>query len=95
MTNTAEQTGPQLPHPWVRRLTLGGFGLFVLACAAAIQLNSLVIGISGTLPPTPDVANLPVSIAVMDRNGALLRPFTTKDGRWRLPVNRAQVDLQQ
>jgi penicillin-binding protein 1C len=76
----------------VRRLTLAGFSLFVLACAAAIQLNSVVIGIAHTLPPTPDITRLPVSVAVMDRHGDLLRPFTTKDGRWRLPVSRGDVD---
>jgi penicillin-binding protein 1C len=35
---------------------------------------------------------LPVSVAVTDRDGALLRPFTTSDGRWRLPVDRTAVD---
>ena len=75
-----------------RWLTLAGFGFFVLACAGAIQLNAMIGGIAGALPPTPDVATLPVSVAVTDRNGMLLRPFTTADGRWRLPVDRAAVD---
>ena len=43
------------------------------------------------LPATPDLATLPVSTEVVDRNGQLLRPFTT-DGRWRLPVTVAEVD---
>lgn len=81
-----------VPHRWTRWLTLAGFSLFVMACAGAIQLNSTIVGIAATLPPTPAVATLPVSIAVTDRNGALLRPFTTKDGRWRLPVSRQAVD---
>lgn len=80
------------PNPWVRWLTLTGFSLFVLACAGGIQLNSVIIGMASTLPPTPDVATLPVSVAVTDRDGLLLRPFTTTDGRWRLPVDRASVD---
>jgi penicillin-binding protein 1C len=29
---------------------------------------------------------------VTDRNGVLLRAFTTQDGRWRLPVTTAEVD---
>ena len=29
---------------------------------------------------------------VVDRNGVLLRPFATSDGRWRLPVTLADVD---
>ena len=77
---------------WTRWLSLAGFSLFVLACAGGIQLNSAVVGIAGTLPPTPDLATLPVSVAVTDRDGLLLRPFTTADGRWRLPVDRRAVD---
>lgn len=92
MSPAADQYATRPPHPWVRRLTLAGFTLFVLACASAIQLNSLVIGMAYTLPPTPDLATLPVSVAVTDWDGALLRPFTTGDGRWRLPVDRAAVD---
>lgn len=80
------------PRPWTRWLALTGFTLFVLACAGAIQLNSTIVGITATLPPTPDIATLPVSVAVTDRDGALLRPFTTSDGRWRLPVDRTAVD---
>ena len=95
--NGVEAPVPELPPRRSRKglarwLTLAGFGLFVTACAGAIQLNSTLIGIAATLPPTPDVATLPVSVAVTDRNGMLLRPFTTGDGRWRLPVERAAVD---
>ena len=79
-------------HVWGRRLTLAGFTLFVLATAGAIQLTSMVAGISATLPPTPALATLPVSVAVTDRDGLLLRPFTTEGGRWRLPVSRTAVD---
>ncbi|MDR3497530.1 MAG: penicillin-binding protein 1C [Ancalomicrobiaceae bacterium] len=32
------------------------------------------------------------SVTVVDRNGRLLRPFTTSDGRWRLPVKVDEVD---
>jgi penicillin-binding protein 1C len=92
MTPDADQISPQPQHPWVRRLTLAGFSLFVALMAGVIQLNSVLIGMAATLPPTPDAATLPVSVAVTDRNGALLRPFTTPDGRWRLPVERSAVD---
>lgn len=80
------------PRPWARRLTLIGFSLFVLATAGFIQLSATLAEIASTLPPTPDVATLPVSVSVTDRNGVLLRPFTTKDGRWRLPVAQSGVD---
>ncbi|HEY0033839.1 MAG TPA: transglycosylase domain-containing protein, partial [Devosia sp.] len=92
MSLAVDQLVEQPPRPWVRRLTLAGFTLFVLATAALIQINSALIGIADTLPPTPDIATLPVSVAVTDRNGQLLRPFTTPDGRWRLPVDREAVD---
>lgn len=87
-------TDPAHPKPrrWTHWLTLSAFGFFVLAAAGAIQVNSMVTEIARSLPPTPDLATLPVSVAVTDRNGALLRPFTTADGRWRLPVERASVD---
>jgi penicillin-binding protein 1C len=32
------------------------------------------------------------SRVVVDRNGFLLRSFTTPDGRWRLPVHAGDVD---
>jgi penicillin-binding protein 1C len=35
-----------------------------------------------------------VSIEVVDRDGALLRPFATPEGRWRLPVKLSDVDPQ-
>jgi penicillin-binding protein 1C len=53
---------------------------------------AVVRDIEAALPATPDAARLPVSTAVVDRNGQLLRPFTTPDGRWRLPVTAQQVD---
>ena len=45
-----------------------------------------------TVPPAPAVALMSVSQAVVDRDGRLLRPFTTDGGRWRLPVTTAGVD---
>ena len=33
-----------------------------------------------------------LSAVVVDRDGKLLRPFTTSDGRWRLPVETGDVD---
>ena len=80
------------PRPWARRLTLIGFTLFVLASAATIQLTASITEIAQALPPTPDPATVPVSVEVTDRDGLLLRPFTTRDGRWRLPITRDAVD---
>ena len=71
------------------------YALIGLLAAGLVGLNAArgAIGdIEATLPRTPDIATLPVSTEVVDRNGALLRPFTTADGRWRLPVGIKDVD---
>ncbi len=73
-----------------------------LAAAGVILAGGLAVGgvaytrgvigeIAQSLPPTPHIATLAVSTEVVDRNGQLLRPFTT-DGRWRLPVSVEHVD---
>ncbi|MGI8527572.1 MAG: penicillin-binding protein 1C [Pseudolabrys sp.] len=56
-----------------------------------------IIALSGTawiaaLGPPPLGDKLAVSHAVLDREGRLLRAYATKDGRWRLPANVADVD---
>src|SRR5690606_18421852 len=48
--------------------------------------------IEAALPPLPPASSLATSTVVVDRNGKLLRPFTIADGRWRLPVTKAEVD---
>jgi penicillin-binding protein 1C len=44
------------------------------------------------LGPPPLAAARVSSKLVLDRNGQLLRPFTTEDGLWRLPVSLDEVD---
>ena len=63
-----------------------------LAAGAATFVAGTVRELALTLPPVADAAVLPVSAAVVDRNGELLRPFTTRDGLWRLPVELGEVD---
>ena len=41
-------------------------------------------------PPTPEAIS--ISPVVLDRRGDLLRAFTTRDSRWRLPVAKSDVD---
>ena len=74
---------------------LAALGLMVALGLGAVGINHLTAAwheIEATLPPTPQLATLPVSTVVVDRRGGLLRPFTTADGRWRLPVTMNQVD---
>ncbi|HTJ57534.1 MAG TPA: penicillin-binding protein 1C [Devosiaceae bacterium] len=62
------------------------------ALSVALYAHALFTGVVASLPQTPDLASLPVSIEVVDRHGQLLRPFTTDGGRWRLPATPADVD---
>jgi penicillin-binding protein 1C len=55
-------------------------------------LLALFIGWVVSLGPPPLGANLAYSTLVVDREGRLLRPYTTDEGRWRLPATRADVD---
>ena len=45
-----------------------------------------------SLGPVPLGEALEFSTVVVDRNGRLLRPYATPDGRWRLPATVADVD---
>jgi penicillin-binding protein 1C len=45
-----------------------------------------------SLGPVPLGEGLAVSTLVVDREGRLLRPYTTPDGRWRLPATRETID---
>ncbi len=74
------------PH---RHLIFAGFLAVVLAInAAGFGLTEFLRRLG---PPLLD-SNLTYSALVVDRDGRLLRPFTTKDGFWRLPVAPEDVD---
>ena len=45
-----------------------------------------------SLGPAPKGEGLEYSILVVDRDGRLLRPYATADGRWRLPATVNSVD---
>jgi penicillin-binding protein 1C len=47
---------------------------------------------ASTLPPLDLTAARDRSTVVLDRDGKLLRPFLTADGRWKLPVGHDDVD---
>lgn len=67
---------------------------FVLA-AAILALAAVGITLEITkrsIGPVPFEAAEAMSVTVLDRNHRLLRAFTTKDGRWRLPVEVDEVD---
>ncbi|HWA18744.1 MAG TPA: penicillin-binding protein 1C, partial [Devosia sp.] len=80
---------PRRLETWIAGTLYAAGGV---AIVGLLTLHVMVRDITGALPPTPDLATLPVSAAVVDRAGLLLRPFTTSDGKWRLPVTADQVD---
>ncbi len=45
-----------------------------------------------TLPPLDLTPSTQRSTIVLDRDGRLLRPYATADGRWRLPLTAGEVD---
>jgi penicillin-binding protein 1C len=77
-----------------RRRSLRRFAAgFCVAIAVSLLLTGLALWrFAATLPP-PDLTQAALrSTVVLDRDGRLLRPFATADGRWRLPLEPDQVD---
>jgi penicillin-binding protein 1C len=73
---------------WPRRIAI------VCGLAAAVSVTAFVaLNIAVARMGPPDLAEVRNnSHVVLDREGRLLRPFTTADGRWRLPVTVDDVD---
>jgi penicillin-binding protein 1C len=65
--------------------------LAALASAGALAVGAAAAWVV-SLGPAPLGDKLAYSTVVLDRDGRLLRPFATTDGRWRLPVRTADVD---
>ncbi len=62
---------------------------------ASLAITSVVAAFAtwiALLGPAPLGENLSYSTLVVDREGRLLRPYTTSEGRWRLPATRDDVD---
>ena len=79
--------GGREPCGTVRRKAILAFALFlVVVCIASATCWILSLG------PAPRGEGLAYSTMVVDREGRLLRPYTTPEGRWRLPATRADVD---
>jgi penicillin-binding protein 1C len=74
----------------VRRRAL----IFAGICSAVIGLGAALAWTSATraLGPLDLTQATRGSPVVTDRNGVLLRAFTTQDGRWRLPITSTDVD---
>jgi penicillin-binding protein 1C len=87
--------------PKRRRFAVPGRGhktLRVYGAAFALSLLLLGAGTYGLLRAINEMSPVPwpseedASTVVLDRSGALLRAFTTHNGRWRLPIDVQDVD---
>ncbi|MBY0531726.1 MAG: transglycosylase domain-containing protein, partial [Xanthobacteraceae bacterium] len=68
-----------------RLIKLIGGGALAIFASALLAAGLIRV----TAPAAPQVQR---SVEVIDRNGALLRPFSLSDGRWRLAAKPEQVD---
>ncbi|WP_291654742.1 penicillin-binding protein 1C [Bosea sp. (in: a-proteobacteria)] len=69
--------------------------LKIVAAAVGISAITASVGLvlyARSLPPLDLSAATDRSTVVLDREGKLLRPFLTADGRWKLPVTSDDVD---
>jgi penicillin-binding protein 1C len=67
-----------------RHLLVAGVALGATMLAGAAWIAAL--------GPLPRAEELEFSTIVVDRDGHLLRPYATREGRWRLPVGVSDVD---
>lgn len=74
-----------------RWATLLGKALLAGAVGGVLGLLAFAVYVVSLPPLDMDAAN-ERSAVVLDKNGQLLRPFTTPDGRWRLPVEVSNID---
>jgi len=70
--------------------------LAIYTCVGLIWFTAIIAGgIAGLIDvfgPSPLGKTIELSTIVIDRNGKLLRPYVTSNGRWRLPATRESVD---
>jgi penicillin-binding protein 1C len=72
----------------MRRAAYAAVGAVWIAAAGAGAL----VGLADSYGPPPLGQDIERSTTVVDRNGKLLRPYLTEEGRWRLPASRGDVD---
>lgn len=72
----------------MRRVAMAAGLAALLAIGGVVTLDRL----DAAYPPPLDPA--PLSVEVLDRDGALLRAYAASDGRWRLPADIDTLDPQ-
>ncbi len=84
--DTREQAAKRPSRWWRLRYVFAGAGVAAVAFVAAAALYVHALG------PVPLGRHLAYSRIVVDRNGKILRAYTTPEGRWRLPATVKEVD---
>ena len=94
----ADEVSSSSPHrverrkgPLARSLRLAVLPLAAAALAAAAALTAIETA-KTEIGPLPLAVAAATSVTVLDRENRLLRAFTTKEGRWRLPLDVSDVD---
>jgi penicillin-binding protein 1C len=95
MDHTSPQPSPSRREGLSRsrrstRTVVAGLFVFFLTTVAIVTLA--LWRFVAILPPLDLTQAGLRSTVVLDRDGGLLRPFATVDGRWRLPLSAGQVD---
>ncbi len=85
MTAKPHRRNWQLIRQW---LAAAGIGAASLAFCGLLKVHGDYL----SLPPLPQIKDLPLSVVVLDRGDRLLRAFTSRDDKWRLPVALEDVD---
>ncbi|MGI9422761.1 MAG: penicillin-binding protein 1C, partial [Hyphomicrobiaceae bacterium] len=85
MTRKATSSIPLRPSRWAGRAA-------VIAGALCAALTGSLLWKASKIPALNVTAADEMSVSVVDRDGRLLRAFTTPSGRWRLPVTAQDVD---
>jgi penicillin-binding protein 1C len=65
-----------------------GVAVALLASGAVLKVQKDF----NALQALPQIADLSLSVVVLDRNDRLLRAFTSQDEKWRLPVDLENID---
>jgi penicillin-binding protein 1C len=81
----SNSSSPRRLRRWLRS------SLIVVSAATVAALAGASCWVA-SLGPAPLGEGLAFSTLVVDRDGKLLRPYTTLEGRWRLPATRENVD---
>ena len=74
------------------RLRRGLHAGLIAASTAIIAVVCAAVYWVSSLGPAPLGEGVAFSALVVDRDGKLLRPYATPEGRWRLPATRENVD---